>query len=118
MLIDRNDLARAIAYVLWEKSKLIPRAKQRNGWPPSIEDYLVVATALIEQLDTSGYGFIKRPPLTAHTSGGSRAEPAAESALIDDALDVWYDRLHREERRLRMRRVLELLRKRMEAGEG
>lgn len=58
---ERHDLARAVAYILWDNSKLIPRAKQRNGWRPSIEDYLGVAAIVIEQLDISGYGFIKRP---------------------------------------------------------
>lgn len=70
--LDRNDLARAIAFILKANRHLIPPAKRLEHGVPASDPYRPLAERLIEQLERMNYGFVQGPPARAHSDRGHR----------------------------------------------
>jgi hypothetical protein len=49
------DLIWTVSYALWRAQKHIPRGRRATGWPPSIEEFRIVAQAVVEHLELNGY---------------------------------------------------------------
>jgi hypothetical protein len=48
------DLIWTVSYALWRAQKHIPRGRRATGWPPSIEEFRIVAQAVVEHLELNG----------------------------------------------------------------
>jgi hypothetical protein len=68
----RDELVWAVSYTLWQAQKHIPRGKQPNGWPPSIEHFRIVADAIEAHLELCGYEVTHKGPAPAPTTCGGR----------------------------------------------
>jgi hypothetical protein len=68
----RDELLWTVSYALWQPQRHIPRGKQPNGWPPSIEHFRAVADAIVAHLELCGYEMTHKAPRAAPTTHGRR----------------------------------------------
>jgi hypothetical protein len=82
MPTERDDLVSALAYAIARNRGLLPKPGRRvTGWGPAIDEYGILARALVEHLELSRYVITRKtaaphPSTNGHLNSVSRRSQA------------------------------------------
>ena len=62
-----QDLVDAIAFALARKQRSLPKPGRREtGWGPAIDEFRIVAQAIVRHLELCGFRLERKPPAEGH----------------------------------------------------